>query len=439
MDQHHRRPTDADGDSPGRIAQSEGTLRNETFGAGQIVLREEPEAIVVPNEAVHWEGCCHVVFVRDKDYFDSPESPKVFHVRTVRLGAKNEEFTEIIAGVLPGEVVATKGSDVLRAELLEEQPGRRLHLRQVRRLRPSMLNWIIDFSLRHRALVILAVVAFAVVGVVSLRHLDIDAFPDTTPVQVQINTVAPALGAGRSRAADHLPGRAGDQRAAGAGEGAVDLEVRPVAGRRHVRGRHRHLLRPAARSTSGSARSSCPTGIERPQDGAGRDRAGRGLPLRRDRRGRRRLEAARDETHREADRAADDPRLGRQAASCGRCAGVAEVNSWGGYEKQYQVRIDPDRLIKHGLTFDEVVEAVEENNRNVGGGSITQGSADAARPRRRPDGQRRADREHRRHGQGRRADPRRRRGRRARSATRSAAGRSRPTAGAKSCSAWASC
>ena len=29
--------------------------------------------------------------------------------------------------------------------------------------------------------------------------------------------------------------------------------------------------------------------------------------------------------------------------------GTAEINSWGGYEKQYQVRIDPARLIKHGL------------------------------------------------------------------------------------------
>src|SRR4029077_19371732 len=42
--------------------------------------------------------------------------------------------------------------------------------------------------------------------------------------------------------------------------------------------------------------------------------------------------------------------------------GTAEVNSWGGYEKQYQVRINPDRLIKHGLTFGEVVEAVKKNN-----------------------------------------------------------------------------
>jgi len=98
-------------------------LRNETFGAGKIILREEQEAIVVPNEAIHWEGCCHVVFVRDKGFFDSKDSPKVFHVRTVRLGAKNENVTEIIAGVLPGEVVATKGSDVLRAELLKNNLG----------------------------------------------------------------------------------------------------------------------------------------------------------------------------------------------------------------------------------------------------------------------------------------------------------------------------
>src|SRR5262249_57203950 len=48
--------------------------------------------------------------------------------------------------------------------------------------------------------------------------------------------------------------------------------------------------------------------------------------------------------------------------------GVAEVNSWGGFEKQYQIRLDPVRLTRHGLTFDEVVEAVQKNNKNVGGG-----------------------------------------------------------------------
>src|SRR5262249_18025734 len=56
------------------------------------------------------------------------------------------------------------------------------------------LNWIIDTALRHRMIVILAALAFAVGGAVSLHYLDIDAFPDTTPVQVQINSIAPALG-----------------------------------------------------------------------------------------------------------------------------------------------------------------------------------------------------------------------------------------------------
>jgi cobalt-zinc-cadmium resistance protein CzcA len=52
--------------------------------------------------------------------------------------------------------------------------------------------------------------------------------------------------------------------------------------------------------------------------------------------------------------------------------GTAEINSWGGYEKEYQVRIDPLRLAKHGLTFDAVVEAISGNNRNVGGGVVRQ-------------------------------------------------------------------
>src|SRR5438128_6162305 len=58
----------------------------------------------------------------------------------------------------------------------------------------AVLNWVIDCSLRHRLFVIAVVVAVAAAGGLSLRYLDIDAFPDTTPVLVQINTVAAALG-----------------------------------------------------------------------------------------------------------------------------------------------------------------------------------------------------------------------------------------------------
>lgn len=104
------------------LENGNGQLRANTFGSGKVVLREESQAIVVSTAAVHWEGCCHVVFVRDKDFLKEG-SPKLFHVREVRVGVKDKQNTEVIAGVLPGEVVATKGSGVLRAELLKNNLG----------------------------------------------------------------------------------------------------------------------------------------------------------------------------------------------------------------------------------------------------------------------------------------------------------------------------
>lgn len=104
------------------LPNADGRLRANTFGQGRIVLREEPEALAVPSEAVHWDGCCHVVFVRDKDYL-KPDAPKFFHVRKVRPGVQADDQTEIIAGLLPGEVIASKNSVVLEAQLLKSNLG----------------------------------------------------------------------------------------------------------------------------------------------------------------------------------------------------------------------------------------------------------------------------------------------------------------------------
>lgn len=106
----------------GELPNLDGHLRNETFGVGEIVLREEENAILVPNSALHWEGCCHVVFVRDKDFMKKG-AYKVFHTRSVRPGVVMGDTTEMIAGLWPGEVVVTKGSGVLRAELLKGNLG----------------------------------------------------------------------------------------------------------------------------------------------------------------------------------------------------------------------------------------------------------------------------------------------------------------------------
>jgi multidrug efflux pump subunit AcrA (membrane-fusion protein) len=90
-------------------------LKANAFGVGWITVRDAPEAVVVPEEAVHWEGCHDVVFVRVRD--------DLFQTRKVRLGVRDGGQVEILAGVLPGEVIATRGSHVLAAELLKGKLG----------------------------------------------------------------------------------------------------------------------------------------------------------------------------------------------------------------------------------------------------------------------------------------------------------------------------
>ena len=104
------------------LPPSSGQLRDNTFGTGRIILREEPNAVVVPREALQASSDATFVFVRDRDYLKEG-SPKVFHVRQVRVGAKDGKHVELLAGVLPGEVVATKGSSVLMAQLLRSTLG----------------------------------------------------------------------------------------------------------------------------------------------------------------------------------------------------------------------------------------------------------------------------------------------------------------------------
>jgi cobalt-zinc-cadmium efflux system membrane fusion protein len=103
------------------VADPDRRLVANTFGAGRVILRDEERVVTVPNGAVQWDGCCHVVFVRDKDYLTS--NYKVFHVRKVRVGGRDERNTEVVAGVLPGELVVTKGSGLMLTELLRSELG----------------------------------------------------------------------------------------------------------------------------------------------------------------------------------------------------------------------------------------------------------------------------------------------------------------------------
>jgi hypothetical protein len=54
----------------------------------------------------------------------------------------------------------------------------------------------------------------------------------------------------------------------------------------------------------------------------------------------------------------------------GSVKGVAEVASIGGFVKQYQVNVDPNKLINHGISLGEVADAVRKSNSDVGGKSL---------------------------------------------------------------------
>jgi cobalt-zinc-cadmium efflux system membrane fusion protein len=84
-------------------------LRANTFGTGRIVVRDEAQAVMVPNEAVHYDGAKHFVFVREGELFCR---------RDVRTGAIDGGQTEIVSGLASGQQVATDGSHVLKAEAM---------------------------------------------------------------------------------------------------------------------------------------------------------------------------------------------------------------------------------------------------------------------------------------------------------------------------------
>ena len=54
--------------------------------------------------------------------------------------------------------------------------------------------------------------------------------------------------------------------------------------------------------------------------------------------------------------------------------GVADINTWGGHTRQYEIEVDPYRLHAHGLTLRDVFERVRENNDNFGGGFVEHAS-----------------------------------------------------------------
>ncbi len=221
-----------------------------------------------------------------------------------------------------------------------------------------MLNRVIRWSLDHRLAVIIAWALVAVLGVIAFLRLPLDAFPDTTPVQVQVNTVAPALSpleierqvsTPLEQAISGLP-KLREVRSASR-FGMSQVTVIFAEGTDIYRSRQVVMER-----VQGVA---LPSGIERPQLGPVATGLGEVFHY---------LLTAKDKTLAEL-RTLHDWVVKPQMRSV---AGVAEVNTWGGDERRIEIVVDPEELAKRGLTMDRLIEAVERNNANVGGGAIDQ-------------------------------------------------------------------
>ena len=229
-----------------------------------------------------------------------------------------------------------------------------------------MIGRVISFSVRYRWLVLLAALGVAGLGVYSFENLAIDAVPDITNVQVQINTAAYGLSAPEieqrisypiETAMAGLPGLENTRSLSYYGLSQVTVIFKE--------GTNVYLARQLVTERLREAEGDLPK-YTRPQLGPIATGLGEIYLWTVDARPEARKPDGSFYTPLDLREIQDwviKPRLKN-------VSGVVEVNSIGGFEKQYQVTPYPDRLIAFRLSFRDLVEALEKNNVNIGAGYI---------------------------------------------------------------------
>jgi cobalt-zinc-cadmium resistance protein CzcA len=229
-----------------------------------------------------------------------------------------------------------------------------------------MINAILRFSVERRFLTLSLILVLVGVGVWSFQRLPIDAVPDITNVQVQINTEAPGYSPLEAEQRITFPVET-------ALYGLPNLSYTRSLSRYGLsqvtvvfeEGTDIYFARNLINERLGAIKSALPPGlepemgpiatglgeifmytVEAPPGAAQAD----GSPL--------------DAT---ALREIQDWIIKPQLAQV---PGVIEVNTIGGYDKQYHVTPSPQRLLEFGITVDELVSALRANNTNRGAGYI---------------------------------------------------------------------
>ncbi len=95
------------------LENPDGQLRAHMFGKAAISTGDKRGALTIPKEAVQWEGCCNVAFVKED------EKGLVFRPARLTLGFDAGDRYEVMDGLKPGETIVTKGSFILKNEILK--------------------------------------------------------------------------------------------------------------------------------------------------------------------------------------------------------------------------------------------------------------------------------------------------------------------------------
>ena len=230
-----------------------------------------------------------------------------------------------------------------------------------------MLNKIIEFSVKNKLIIGLFVIALVGYGIYQTTKLPIDAVPDITNNQVQVITVAPSFGATDIERLVTFP---------------VEQVNSNISGMKEIRSFSRFGLslvtivfddnidvywaRQQVAERLQQVQSQIPQGIGTPT--LGPVSTGLGEIYQYVVKPKKGFEQKFDAT---SLRTIQDWIVRRQLLGV---KGVAEVSSFGGKLKQYEIAINPNKLNAYGITINDVFKALESNNQNTGGAYIEKGS-----------------------------------------------------------------